>query len=42
MVYPGSREDILQLLVEQVIMDGMVYPGSREDILPLLVDQVIM
>jgi hypothetical protein len=26
MVYPGSREDILQLLVDQVIMEGHVLP----------------
>ncbi len=41
-VYPGSREDILQLLVDQVIMEGQGLPGSKEDILQLLMDQVIM
>jgi hypothetical protein len=26
MVYPGSREDIFQLLVDQVIMEGHILP----------------
>ncbi len=42
MVYPGSGEDILQLLVDQVIMEGHGLLWLQEDILPLLVDQVIM
>jgi hypothetical protein len=42
MVYPGSREVILQLLGDQVIMEDHGLPWLHEDILQLLLDQVTL